>query len=137
MKSSATKWKLLGTALALGTVAAAQAHHSGSVYDMTKMHTFTGTLSKIEWVAPHVLIHMDVKDADGKVTDWVFEGAPPAWFHHRNLKRADIEKGLGQTVKISGAPARSGIPLASLGDVQFPDGTHFNLFYAPPDSKSE
>ena len=121
-------------AMALGLAQTVQAHHSGSVYDMAKFQVYTGVLTQVDWVAPHVLIHLDVKDASGKVTPWVFEGAPPAWFRHQNLKRADLEKGLGQTIKIAGAPARSGIPLAFLGDVTLADGTHFNLSFKPSES---
>ena len=125
MKSSATKWKVSGSDLALSLVGVAQAHHSGSVYDPDKRQTYTGVLSQVEWVAPHVLIHVDVKDASGKVTPWVFEGSPPAWYHHRNIKRSDVERGLGQMVKITGLPARTGIALGRVEDIQFADGSHW------------
>lgn len=119
--------KFLAAVILLSVIGLAQAHHSGSVYDWNRRQTLTGVLSKVEWIAPHVLIHLDVKDADGKLTNWIYEGMPPSWYRYNNLKRADVEKGLGQTVKIAGAPAHSGIPLALLFSIEFADGSTFEF----------
>ena len=35
---------------------------------ITRRATLTGTISKIDWVNPHVYIYLDVKDDTGKVT---------------------------------------------------------------------
>ncbi len=129
------KSKFLAAIALLSAIGVADAHHSSSLYDLSKMQTWTGVLSQVEWIAPHVLIHLDVKDANGKVTPWVYEGAPPAWFRHNNLKRSDVEKGIGQTVKITGAPARTGVPLAQLVNIQFADGTNFALKLPFPEPK--
>src|SRR5207244_5678618 len=52
------------------------AHHGrGATYDMKKRVTLEGTVSKVEWRNPHVIIYMDVKDADGKVVTWGFENS--------------------------------------------------------------
>ena len=115
--------KLLSIFVTLGLIGMAQAHHSGSVYDSTKRQTWTGTLSKVDWVGPHILVYLDVKDAGGKLTTWTYEGSPPAWYRHHGVKRSDAEKGLGQTVKIVGLPARSGIPLGRLQSIVLADGT--------------
>src|SRR5579859_5004136 len=31
----------------------------------------------MEWINPHVWIHMDVKSADGAMVSWMVEGGPP------------------------------------------------------------
>lgn len=127
------KSKLL-VAGVLSVLGVAQAHHSASLYDLSKTRIWTGELSKVEWIAPHVLVHLDVKDAAGKAIDWTYEGPPPAWYKHQGLKRADVEKHLGETVKIMGAPAHTGVPLGLLMNIQFPDGTKFEykLPFLPP-----
>jgi hypothetical protein len=135
MESMKSKLSLF-VAVALGLGSVAHAHHSGAVYDESKRHTFTGTLTKIEWVSPHVLIHLDVRDADGKMKSWTFEGPPPSWYRHQNLKLKTMEDAIGQTVQINGAPARDGTLLAQVGDIKFADGAHYNVFagapYGPP-----
>jgi len=55
------------------------AHHSFEAeYDFNKTMTFTGTVTKMEWMNPHAHFYVDVKGADGKVTNWNMElGALP------------------------------------------------------------
>ena len=50
------------------------AHHGrGATYDMKKRITLKGTVSRVDWRNPHVVIWMDVKDDAGKVVTWGFE----------------------------------------------------------------
>jgi hypothetical protein len=53
------------------------AHHSNSIYDEETCVSLTGTVSKFEFINPHVLIHLDVKDAAGNVVTWTTLGGPP------------------------------------------------------------
>jgi hypothetical protein len=55
------------------------AHHSFEAeYDFNKTMTVTGTVTKMEWMNPHAHFYVDVKGADGKVTNWNMElGALP------------------------------------------------------------
>ena len=52
----------------------------------TSRSRFKGTVTKMEWVNPHVWIHIDVKKPDGTVENWAFEAghaerALPARLH--------------------------------------------------------
>src|SRR5580704_17511285 len=77
------------------------AHHSPSaVFDMSKEFTMTGTLTKVDWINPHIEVYLDAKKSDGGVENWKFESNPPSWFRRVGLARDDIAKGLGQTVTI-------------------------------------
>ena len=58
---------LAGLAVAMAG-APVRAHHSfAAQFDDKAPVTLKGTLSKMEWLNPHTWIHIDVKDADGKV----------------------------------------------------------------------
>src|SRR5438034_4685326 len=50
-------------------------HGRGATYDMKKRITLKGTVARVDWRNPHVVIWMDVKDETGKVVTWGFENA--------------------------------------------------------------
>lgn len=55
------------------------AHHSfSSEYDGTKTFKVKGVVSKVEWTNPHVRFYVDVREPDGKVTNWNMELASPS-----------------------------------------------------------
>ena len=58
------------------------AHHSyAAEFQTEKEFTVTGVLSKVEWTNPHIYFYVDVKDEDGNVVTWAFEGYPPNMLH--------------------------------------------------------
>jgi hypothetical protein len=68
---------MTGLVLALAA-APLRAHHAFSAeFDVTKPLTLKGTLSKWEMINPHSWFHIDVKEPDGKVTEWLIEGGSP------------------------------------------------------------
>src|SRR5919204_3225902 len=56
------------------------AHHAfAAEFDVNTPVKLNGTVTKIEFTNPHAWLYVDVKDADGKLTNWRFElGAPNA-----------------------------------------------------------
>jgi len=57
------------------------AHHSPSaIFDMKKPVAVKGTLTKVDWVNPHIVILLDAKGANGATESWKFESNPPSWF---------------------------------------------------------
>jgi hypothetical protein len=68
--------KFLVLAALLAVAAPLLAHHGrGATYDMKKQVTLKGVVTEVSWRNPHVLIWMDVKDENGKVTNWGFENS--------------------------------------------------------------
>lgn len=115
----------LGGLLLAGSVAA---HHSPSaVFDMAKPFVVKGTLTKVEWVNPHIDFLIDAQGADGSVESWKIESQPPSWFRHVGLSRADFVKFIGQTITIGGVRARDGSRYAYLQKLTFPDGNSIEL----------
>lgn len=114
--------------LTLFAIASLSAHHSPSaIFDMGKRITVTGTLTKIDWINPHIVVAMDAKGDGGKIDRWTFESNPPSWYRSVGLARADFAKAIGQTVTVEGLPARDGTLFGYMRKITLPDGTSLEL----------
>src|SRR5881392_3381314 len=123
--------KICGVLLAVVSLLAAVslwAHHSPSaIFDMSKRIGMTGTLTKIDWINPHIVVYIDSKAEDGKAENWVFESNPPAWFRRVGVGRADFAKALGQAVKVEGVRAKDRSLYGYLQKITFADGSSLEL----------
>lgn len=86
-------------------VAPAAAHHAfASVFDVSMPMEFTGEVTKVEWMNPHVWIYVDVPTQGGPTENWGFEMGSVnhlvrlGW--HRDALRP------GAVVTVSGVRAR-------------------------------
>jgi hypothetical protein len=52
----------------LASAAVASAHHGFGTFDLQKSVTFTGKLTRLEFINPHSWLYFEVTDANGKVT---------------------------------------------------------------------
>jgi Family of unknown function (DUF6152) len=103
------------------------AHHSETAeYDTTKPVKVTGTISKVEWMNPHIWFYVDVKDENGKITTWGFSGAPPGMLLRRGITKEVLK--IGAVVNVEGSRARDGSNNGSGRKVTFADGR--NVFTA-------
>jgi hypothetical protein len=83
------------------------AHHSFQAeFDAGKPVTLKGTLSKIDWINPHIYFYLDVKDEAGKVTNWTLESIPTGFMHRAGLTRDDFV--IGDTVTVLAYRAKDG-----------------------------
>ncbi len=97
------------------------AHHSfAAEFDDTKPIKVTGVVTKVEWGNPHIWYFVDVKGADGTVTNWGFSGGAPGQLMRRGITRNVIQPGM--QIQVEGFRARDGSNNASGGKVTFPDG---------------
>jgi hypothetical protein len=109
-----------------------RAHHSPSaVFDMSKEFTLTGTLTKVDWINPHIVVYLDAKKDDGSVENWKFESNPPSWFRRVSLGRDDFAKAIGQNVTVQGVHAKAGGLYGYLLKITFPDGNSLELVFKP------
>jgi hypothetical protein len=112
----------LVTAAFLAAVVPLAGHHSfAAQYDSQQLMTLTGTISKVEWTNPHVYVHLDVKDAGGKVTTWALEGYPPNTLKRTGFPR-DILK-IGDTITVTAYKGKDGTNIGAGREVTFSDGS--------------
>ena len=118
------KRKLVGLAAGLGLLASAApafAHHAfAAEYDKDKPVKVKGVVTKVEWTNPHIWFYVDVKDDDGKVTNWGFSGGPPGMLQRRGITK-DVLKP-GDVVVVEGFQAKDASNNASGGSVTFENG---------------
>jgi hypothetical protein len=110
---------------AIGLIVAARplvAHHAFSAeFDAKRPVKLRGVVTKMEWINPHSWIHVDVKDASGKVTEWMVEGGAPNALLRRGFTKKSLP--VGTEVLIEGYQAKDGSNRANGRDLTLPDGS--------------
>jgi len=118
----------VGFIVALVATVSIEAHHSPSaIFDMSKHVSVTGTLMRIDWINPHIVLAVEAKGEGGKVEQWTFQSNPPSWYKSVGLARADFAKAIGQTITVQAVKARDGSLYGYMDKIKLPDGTSFEL----------
>jgi hypothetical protein len=125
------RYRVLAAGIILSAALAAaslQAHHSPSaIFDMSKRIAVTGTLTRVDWVNPHIVLAIDVKGDGGKTQPWTFQSNPPSWYKSVGLARADFAKAIGQPITVEAVKARDGSLYGYMQKIKLPDGTSYEL----------
>jgi len=113
------------------------AHHSfAAEYDSTKPISLTGTVTKVEWMNPHVYFYIDVKDDAGAVAHWAIEGGAPTSLYRAGWRRESLK--FGDVVTVHGFLARDGSKLANMRTAILADGREVfggQQYYSPSTPK--
>ena len=109
------------------------AHHSFSAeFDASKTVTLHGTISKVDWVNPHIWVYVDVKDDSGKVTTWALQSLPPLFYRGSGLTK-DVLLSNKQEVTVTANPAKDGADSGFMTKLAYPDGHVFSMSPADAD----
>jgi len=99
----------------------AMAHHSfAAEFDFDKPVALTGTVTKLEWTNPHARIYLDVKDADGNVTNWECELGSPNTLMHKGWTRNSLKP--GDEISVNGFLAKNGAKASNATQVTLANG---------------
>lgn len=97
------------------------AHHSfQAVYDMNAPITVEGTVTKLEWMNPHIYYYVDVAQQDGTVINYRIEGGTPNSLYRRGWRKDDMQP--GDTITVEAFKARNGTNNLAGRRVVLPDG---------------
>lgn len=125
--------KRIGALLVAAGIAAASplsAHHSvPGTFNVEKTVAIKGTISKIDWINPHIYIYVDVRDQSGAVTTWKVETLPTNHMRRAGVTREEIwnEAKAGE-VTVHMYPAHLNKTAGFLLRLTFPEG-HFMQLY--------
>lgn len=98
------------------------AHHGEANYDTDKAVSVKGTVTEFQFINPHTLISLDVKNDKGEIEKWSCEARSPGMlvrvggWDKTTLKAGDI-------ITVTGYRARNGSPVMRLQKITLADGT--------------
>ena len=113
---------IAGMSLILAATAVSlSAHHSfAAEFDARKPVLFKGTVTKMEWLNPHVWIHMTVTQPNGTTEAWMVEGGAPTVLFRRGFTKTALVP--GTQVVVDGYRAKDGTNKMNAREITLPDG---------------
>ena len=115
---------LLIALLALPSLATS--HHSVAMYDNDNLITLEGVVTKVEWTSPHVFLYFETEDASGASVEWSVELDPPVLLRRYGWRQTTVQ--VGDAIKFTGAPAKSGAPAMRGAIAILADGTELRVW---------
>jgi Family of unknown function (DUF6152) len=112
---------VVGAGLFVATALPLSAHHSFSAeFDSNKTVTLTGSVTKLEWMNPHIWVYLDVKETSGSVEHWQCEGGAPNSLTRSGWSRDSLK--FGDQITIDGFLAKNGSKTCNMRLVKLADG---------------
>ncbi len=110
--------------------AAALAHHSYAMFDLSRTVTLQGTIRDFQWTNPHSWIWIDVPGTDGRPQQWGIEGMSPNYLARRGWSKHTLNPGDKVSVVIH--PLKGADHGGSFLSVTLADGTVMRQSGGPP-----
>lgn len=108
-------------AASLALIAPVNAHHSiAAGFDMQTDISITGTITTMEFINPHARLFLEVADDDGETETWTVWFTSGNNLMRRGWRPTDLP--VGETVTVTGFPARDGSPQTYGGETTLSDG---------------
>ena len=96
------------------------AHHGSTGFDQKRPVHLIGKVSLVEWMNPHVVIHLEVAGADGKVATWLVNTLPPNTATRQGFPMSSF--GVGTDLTVDGYRATDGSNHVNGTSLVFTDG---------------
>ena len=104
--------------------AAASAHHSvPGQFDTSKPIKLKGVITKVDWINPHIYVHLAVKEPNGATETWALSTLPTAMMRRAGMTKESLQGKPGEEVTIDAVPARDGSQhLGWINKITYADG---------------
>lgn len=97
------------------------AHHGLAAFDTTRTVKMEGTVTDFQWINPHAFIYADIKDANGKASNWRLElGSLEMLTRYGGWSPTTVKR--GDHVTVQGFWAKDGSHYLSVGRIWLPNG---------------
>jgi hypothetical protein len=126
----------LSVVLALAAIIFSQnslAHHSGAMFDRSKVVELRGTVKEYQFANPHVWIEMMVPEKNGREVQWSIEGEGPGMMARIGLGRTVLKA--GDKVFVRAHPLRDGRSGGSFVSITLADGKTIDAAIPPPGAR--
>ena len=116
------KLGILVAGIGLAFAGPVAAHHSWTAeYDAKKPITITGKVTKMDWMNPHIFIHIEGTDDKGNKGTWSCEGGNPNSLRRNGWVKATVK--VGDPLVIEWSRAKDGSNFCNARAVKLADGT--------------
>ena len=126
---------VVGVGLLLVTEQVLAHHGFAATFDSTKPINVKGVLTKVELMNPHSWLWMDVKNPDGTVVNWGFEGGSPNSLIRHGVTKETLP--VGTEIIVNGYQVKSGENKGVAASLTFPDGRKLFFGGSTPDAGTE
>ena len=96
------------------------AHHGVAPYDTSTIVSVQGAVSEFQFINPHVLISVDVKNDKGESEKWVGEAQSPPMLVRNGWSKNTLK--IGDVITVSGYRTKNGTNFLRLEKIVLPDG---------------
>ena len=100
------------------------AHHGTNItYDQSRTIVLKGTVTAFKFANPHVEVHLDVKDQNGRIVNWSLEGTSVYYWSKAGWNKSSLKA--GDQVTATANPARSGNAIGNIVKLVSANGKEF------------
>jgi hypothetical protein len=126
---------VVGVSLLLAAVPAGAHHAFAATFDTGKPISVKGVITKVEFINPHSWFWVDVKNPDGTVENWGFEGGSPNSLIRHGVTKNTIP--VGTELVIQGYQSKAFEHKGVGVNMTFPDGRKFLFGGSAPGAETE